>query len=189
MLRRAAGFPMMGPLTGVGALAGLAGCAPPYDWREVRVEGDRARVLLPGKPAKLSRPIDLDGKRVEMAMTGALVAGTAFTLAAAQLDEDTPQARARALIAMRTGMLRNIEGHIERLQEDTVRLIDAAGRARGRAPGERVEARGRMRQGGAHLLARFVAWGDRAWQCVVLGEKLEPEQAHTFLDSLVLVQT
>jgi len=56
-----------------GAAAGLAllaGCAPEYNWREIRAADDGYVVMLPDKPAALTRRIDLDGLPVSMSMKG-----------------------------------------------------------------------------------------------------------------------
>ena len=62
-------------------LAVLAGCAPAYNWREVRPEAAPVAVMLPGKPASMSREIDLAGLKVTMNMVGAKVDEHSFTIA------------------------------------------------------------------------------------------------------------
>lgn len=175
------------------ALAGLplllAGCSPPYDWREVRAEDGSSMVLMPGKPAKLTRPIDLNGLRVDMAMHGAQAVETAFTVGTVTLPDASDATRRRALDAMRTGMVRNIDGTERSVREVSVPLVDAQGRSVGTVAGVEVEATGRMRDADATLIARFVAAGSKAWQAVVLGPRVEREPAETFLQSFRLVRT
>jgi hypothetical protein len=181
-------------LTGFAALAMapsvslLAGCSPTYDWREVRTEEGDCMVLMPGKPAKLTRPIDLAGLQVRMSMQGAQAADTAFTIAAVGLPEDSEPVRAAAIAAMRTGMVRNIGGVERDVREIRVPVVDTQGRTVAQVPGIEVEATGRMRDDDAALFARFVALGPKAWQCVVLGRRVEREPAATFLQSMRLVR-
>lgn len=90
------------------AVATLAACAPEYDWREVRSTHDGWFAMLPGKPVSLTRRISLDSLEVSMSMQGARVGETTFTIAVAELPDDAPATRDRAVAAMRAGMLRNI---------------------------------------------------------------------------------
>jgi hypothetical protein len=192
-MRRAllAGIGKGSALAGWGALPVLpllAGCSPTYDWREVRAEDGASLVLMPGKPAKLTRAIDLDGMKVDMAMQGAQAAETAFTMASVTLPEASDEMRLKALQAMRVGMVRNIAGTERAVRELTVPVVDAGGRTVGSVPAIEVEATGRMNDREAVLMARFVAVGPKAWQCVVLGSRIEREPAQTFLGSFRLVQ-
>lgn len=169
----------------VAALAALvlAACAPEYNWRELRSVDHGWSVMLPGKPATLSRRIRLDAVEVEMTMQGAKVGDTSFTVAVAELPEDTPAARAAALAAMRTGMLRNIEGTVQAQRDTAVAAIDPAGTAVGELPALRLEARGTVKGRAVSLSAGFAAEGARAWQWVVIGPEVDREEAATFLDS------
>jgi hypothetical protein len=172
---------------GVAAPA-LAACSPTYDWREVRAEDGASMVLMPAKPAKLTRPIDLGGLKVEMAMQGARAEDNAFTLASVQLPDDSEATRRQAIEAMRLGMVRNIGGTERAVRELTVPIVDPTGKALGTAPAIEIEATGRMKDRDAVLMARFVAVGAKAWQCVVLGPAVEREHAQTFLRSFRLVR-
>jgi hypothetical protein len=68
-------------------LAGLvAACSPEFNWRETRSPEQGFSVLLPARPASMSREIDLDGLRVVMTMTGARVDRALFTVGAIRLE-------------------------------------------------------------------------------------------------------
>jgi hypothetical protein len=166
----------------------LAGCSPTYDWREVRADDGASMVLMPAKPAKLTRPIDLNGMKVDMAMQGARVEDNAFTVASVKLPDESEATQRQALDAMRAGMVRNIAGTEQVVRELTVPIVDPTGKAIGAAAAIEVEAKGRMNDRDAMLMARFVALGSSAWQCVVLGPAVEREQAQTFLRSFRLVR-
>jgi hypothetical protein len=171
------------------ALAALlmAACAPDYNWREVRSPGQGYLVMLPGKPAEMTRTIRLQALEVPMTMKGARVGETSFTVAVARLPDDSQATREAALAAMRAGMLANIGG-TERGEAVPVRVqvVDAAGAARGEVPGVRVVAAGRAQDRPVEMRAGFAGREDLAYQWVVLGPAVDDEQARTFLDSFRL---
>ncbi len=165
----------------VAALAAI-GCSPAYDWREVRADDDGFVVLLPAKPARMTRPVNLDGLRVDMTMRGAQAGQASFTVGAVALPDQGEVAR-KAADAMRIAMVRNIGGTERASRPVSVPIVDAQGKPVGTATGIEIEAAGRMREQPATLLARFVTHERRAWQCVVLGPQVDREQAAVFLDS------
>ena len=151
----------------------LAGCNPTYNWREHTSQEGRYKVLFPAKPATFTRPVDVDGLRVEMTMTAAEVDGATFAVGAATAPD---AARARATLpAMRLALLRNIGVGIDdapAAEQDGLR-VDAAGTVNGRP----------MR-----LHGRFEARGERFYQVIVLGpaDAAPPEQVEQFLSSFAL---
>lgn len=157
----------------------LAACSPKFDWRMVRGDAVPFEVLLPAKPASMSRPVDLGAARVEMTMTAAEVDGVTFAVGAATLP-DAAGAPA-ALAAMKDGLVRNINGSIKREAGDS----SQAGQA-GAAPLE-VEAAGTPAPNGPELLllARFFARDARVYQVLVLGppQKVVRTEADTFFSS------
>jgi len=178
-----------GPLA-TAALAAwlLSGCAPEYNWREVLGPDQSYRVMLPGKPASMTRQIRLEDVEVSMTMQGAQVGDTSFTVAVASLPDDRPETREKARAAMRAGMLRNIAGTERSAQPVSVQVVNPAGAALGREAGVRIEADGSAKGGAIQMMAGFTARGTRAYQWVVVGPQPVREQAQTFLDSFRLVQ-
>jgi hypothetical protein len=166
----------------------LAGCAPEYNWREVRYAEDGCRAMMPGKPSSLTRPIHLEGRQVDMAMHGAQAGGATFAVASVRLPGATEAERAAALAAMGAQMVRNIEGREQVATEAVVPLIDAAGVASGSVPATRIEAEGRANGGPVRLLAGFTGRGERVYQVVVMGAAPDREQAQIFLDGFKLVR-
>jgi hypothetical protein len=164
------------------ACAMLSGCAPRYDWREIRADDDRYLAMMPARPDRMTRPIDLDGMAVNMTMQGARIDGVAFIVGAVQLPDDSVAVRERALAAMRTAMVRNVQGTESRADAVAVQVVDASGRVVGSAPGWRFEASGRAGDRVVSLHAVFASRGGRAWQAVVLGPDPERDQARIFLD-------
>ncbi len=162
------------------AIAGLlfAACTPHYDWREVRGSNAPFSVLLPAKPATLSRPVNLNGIQATMTMTAAEIDGVAFAVGSAELADAA--SASRALAAMREAMLNNIAGSVRHEDSSSAgsgRQIDleAGGALPAHAPA-----------GSAPLLvARFVTRDRRVYQAVVLGPEnaVAREAVDTFLSS------
>lgn len=157
----------------------FAACSPKYDWRVVRGNPVPFEVLLPAKPASMTRPVDLSTAKVEMTMTAAEVDGVTFAVGAAVLPDGAETAA--ALTAMKAGLVRNINGNVKRETGAPVQ----AGKT-GAAPLE-VEALGTRAPNGAEvlLLARFFAKDARVYQVLVLGppQKVVRAEADTFFSS------
>lgn len=169
------------------AVALLAACSPEFNWREVHAPDGDYRVMLPGKPASMTRDIRLEDLSVPMTMQGARVDESSFTVAVAKLPDGEAGTREIALAAMRAGMLRNISATSEKVTQTTVTLVDASGVMRGRAPALRVDAQGSVNGKPAQMTAGFVSLGTRAYQWVVIGSVTPAEQVSTFIESFRLV--
>ncbi len=151
-------------------LAALCACDPKFNWREVHGKEVPFTVLLPAKPATLSRPIRLGEQQVTMSMTGAEVDHVSFAVGSVTMADPT-QARA-ALNLMQTALVNNINGKSKTLSAtgDAVD-IEAAGTPPGAAP--------------MLLIAHFAVNGNRVYQVIVLGPEKEVvrEEAATFISS------
>ncbi len=154
----------------------LAGCDPALNWREVRSNDACYTVLFPAKPSSFDRTVNLDGLQVMMTMTAAEADGVNFAVATAVIDDETQ--RAKALIAMQTAMMRNIEGEI--VEQKTVAVKGGATAIQLHATGKAGQARVPLA-----LFARFVTHETRVFQVIALGpkENLGAEIADTFLSS------
>lgn len=156
----------------------LLACSPKFDWREVRGSAAPYVALFPAKPDTHARAINLDGAQVTMTMTGAEIDGVSFTVASIDLGD--PTRAQQAIGAMKTALVRNIDGQIVSEQ------LSAP------APGTtllELEARGPLPKGGERLLlARFFARENHAYQMLVVGhaEAVSREAANTFLTSFQL---
>lgn len=147
----------------------LFACSPKYDWRQTQGGTIPFTAMLPAKPATHSRPVNLDGTQVTMTMTAAEVDGVTFAVATAELP-DAAQAQ-RAIAAMKTGMVRNINGNVTKESTTAASGVISID----------VEAAGQQRL----LRARFVAKGPRVYQALVLGpeKSVNPESVEVFLSS------
>ena len=154
----------------------LASCDPALNWREVRSNDAGYSALFPAKPTSFERAVNLDGLQVMMNMTAAEADGVSFAVATAIIEDEGQ--RTKALIAMQTAMLRNIQGEIKEKKTVTVK---------GGATAIQMHATGQAGQAGTPLVlfARFVMHESRVFQVIALGpkEKLSAETADTFLSS------
>ncbi len=175
-------------LTAALAATLLSACSPEYNWREVHSADGDYRVMLPDKPASMTRTIRLEDLQVPMTMQGARVGETAFTVAVAELPDALPATREKALAAMRAAMVRNIAGTERSSASGKVSVIDPSGAARGAEAAMRIDADGSAQGKAVTMLAGFAARGARAYQWVVLGPGIDREQAQVFLDSFRLVE-
>jgi len=166
----------------------LAGCSPPYNWREIRPEAQGFAVLMPAKTAEMSREIDLDGLPVTMSMVGARVEASLFTVGVVELARDAIGQRERALTAMRVGMLRNVTASTTAEREFELPVVDASGRVIARTPALRVEAQGRVGGRPIRMSAVFVARGERLWQAVAIEPDPGGEPSVTMIDSFRLLE-
>jgi hypothetical protein len=163
----------------VAILVSSAACSPTWNWREVQGTDAPYSVLFPGKPSSMSRPIDLNGLKVNMSMTASEANDVTFAVGSAVVAD--PAQRQAALLAMQVAMVRNIGGEIRRQQ-----AVQLAG---GIAAVE-IEAIGQGRNAAEKtlLVARFASNDNRVYQAVAVGpqKKLPQEAIDTFFSSLAL---
>lgn len=173
------------------ALCGLVliGCAPRFDWREVRPPGAGFVVALPEKPQTVTREVAFDGHPVPMSMTSTGVGPTLFAVGVADLPGAAvaPQQVEATLAWFRDGLLRNVGATLVR-SEPAPPLPGI--RSRTPQAAIAVEARGRPRADGRPtvLAARFYVVDDRLYQLVAFGAEGEipPAALETFFDSFRL---
>ena len=146
---------------------------PSLNWREVSPEKAGFVILMPAKPDRLNRPIDLNGLKVTMNMLGSKVDSVAYTVA--WVDTASPEAAQKAADAMRLGMLRNLG------QSDTPGLPSKVVIRGTQAtwPAKRLE----VSDGPQQMNALFLHRGSRAWQVVSLAPKLDAEASKIFSES------
>lgn len=159
----------------------LGACSPKFDWREYRSPDAQFTALFPGKPAVLTRDIDLDGKKISLTMTASEVDGTTFAIGSAELAS-AQQAQA-ALPAMKQALLNNIKGTVRSEKSASAASSDAAGSHQKSSLD--IEATGMQNGQPALLVGRFVAHDKRIFQIIVLGQEknLSRENLDTFMES------
>lgn len=141
---------MPGPRTRFGIAAAIVAaalattaCAPELNWREVHPEGGGLRVLLPCKPDRQTRPLQLAGATVEVQLLACTAKGTTWSVIAVETGD---VARAQpALAELRAARARNLDG-----RERGSRLVQLAGPA-GSTAALRLEVEGHRPDGEAVL--------------------------------------
>lgn len=162
----------------------LSACSPEFDWRDYRSPDARFTALFPGKPAVLTRDIDLDGRKVSLTMTASEVDDTTFAIGSAVLAS-AEQAQA-ALPVMQTALLNNIKGTVRSEKSTAAASSTPAGTHQKTSVS--IEATGTRNGQPVLLVGRFVAQDKRIVQIVILGQesKLSRENIDTFMDSVKL---
>lgn len=164
------------------ALAGatLAACSPTYNWRDYSSPDGSYHVLFPSKPASYTRPVELDGMKVNMTMTAAEVEDTMFAVGSAEAPD--PAHAQAALAAMKTALVRNIGATIT--SEKSV----AGDKSATQRASIDIEASGAQNGVPMRLLGHFEARDKRFYQVIVMGKAsaIQPEQAEQFLSSFKL---
>ena len=165
---------LLAKATCIACFALLAACSPKFDWREVRGSATPFVVLLPAKPASLTRTVNLDGIEVSMTMTAADVDGATFAVGTAELPDEAKAQQ--ALAAMKTALLRNIGGKVRK------ETASAPGAVPATIDIEAAGAESRV------LFGRFVAKGRHIYQVIAVGKEsaLPREAVDTFLTSFKL---
>lgn len=183
-------------MTGLALL--LVACSPEYDWRRVQPADAGFAVMLPAKPASMTRQVALEGLAIEMSLHGARIDDASYTVGVLSLPDDTPATRERVLAALRQSMVANIAGTEVATTEVRVPLEYGAGPRTGATPvqstpGLQIRVRGQMRNLPAVMDARLVVRGNRIWQAMVLApESAARRPGHDdsvvqFLDGFVLI--
>lgn len=160
----------------LGACA-LAACSPTFDWREMRVDGTGLVVMLPCKPDKGTREVPLAGRTVPMQGLGCEAGGATFAVMFADLGDAGRSAEVLAQWNLATlANLRAPGGRSDPflpaggIALPTSVQVAATGQ---RADGKTVESR-----------AAYFARGGRVFQAIVFADRLRPEAADPFFQSL-----
>ena len=155
---------------------GLLACSPALNWREVRPDGVNLTLLLPCKPDRASKTVNLDGRDTVLSMTGCEAGGAMFALAHTAVADAS---RAAPVLAQwQTLMLTHMRASQAVTQSAQVPGADALPQpvqvsARGSHPdGQAVEGR-----------ALYFARGSQLFQAVVYAPRVSSEAAETFFAS------
>lgn len=156
----------------------LAACSPTYNWREIRLDPGALHALLPCKPDRATREVELDGQRVALTMAGCEADGATFTLAALTRPASAPPER--ALTAWKSATLRNLRGRAEREEGFSAPGLGGASGQRQQLSGFDGQDRPLMAQ------ATYFSRGQQVYQALLIAPKIAPEVADTFFASLAL---
>ena len=161
------------------ALMTLAACSPAFNWRDVRFESNRLRLLLPCKPDKTQKTVPLGGLPTVLTMTGCDAGGATFAVAVADLGD---AAKAAPVLAQWQALaLANMNALPQATQLVALKLPGTASQA----PAVLVKAQGRRADGSAVTgQAAYFAQDSQVFQVVLYGTKISPDVSETFFSSL-----
>lgn len=162
-------------------LAGVlaAACSPTFNWREVRAEGAPVQAVLPCKPDRGSRSVQMAGKDVQLQAMSCDTGGATFAVLYADLGD--PALAAAALDHWRKASLASL-----RAGEPQVRPFVPPG-GLGLAQSARVSAQGQRADGTpVRSEAAYAARGPWVVQAVVYAAEPKPEWLEPFFQGLKL---
>ena len=155
----------------------LAACNPTFNWRDVRPDETRLGLLLPCKPDKAEKVVQLGGRPTPLRLLGCDAGGATFAVAVADLGD---AARAAEVLRQWQALtLANMKAGAPQ-----VTLLVLKGATPSPAP-VLVKAQGQRADGTeVNGQAAYFAQGTQVFQVVVYAGKLAPEVAETYFASL-----
>jgi hypothetical protein len=149
----------------------LAACSPQLNWREVQL--GRLSTLLPCKPDKASRPVNLGGQDVVMDMEGCQAGPALYAISRVQANDATSAAALMA--ALREATLANLGRSVVHPLANTGDVLSSFD----------VQVDGH-RADGAALQARlkWLVAGQEVYQIAAYAEHLSQDQTDNLLDEV-----
>jgi len=161
----------------------LAGCSPALNWREARIDGAPLIALMPCKPDRATRKLELAGVAVELGMTGCEAAGATFAVSQVRLAPGA--SAATAMGQWRTAMLANMRaGDVREQPFQPAGSLNLPQSIRLSALGQRAD--GSVVQSQAVWFARAAPDGLWLFHAVIYAQTLKPEAADAFFGGLKL---
>ena len=158
------------------ALAGLAACNPTFNWRDVRPEDTRLRLLMPCKPDKAQKTVPMAGQPTELMLLSCDAGGVTFAVAVADVKDALLVKD--ALVQWQGASLTSLKASLATpgtafkltgLPSGAV-MLSATGK---RANGQTVSSQ-----------AAYFAQGSQVFQAAIYADKLAPDVADTFFSGL-----
>ena len=170
-----------------------SGCSPSFNWRDVRPDGARLKLLLPCKPDKATKTVPLGGQPAELRMSGCDASSITFAVAVADVGDATQAGP--VLAQWQAATLANMKApavspgpagsQLPATQAESRRVpLKLAGASQAPAP-VLITAIGQRPDGTAvQGQAAYFAQGTQVFQAVIYGTTISPELADTFFGSL-----
>ena len=154
----------------------LQGCSPALDWRETNVSGGAVSTMFPCRPENRVRQVPLAGAKFEMHLSSCTASGSNF--AVSHVDVGDPALVQAVLAQLQAIAIGNIGGASPAAPFKIAGLNanEAANRlsmSGTRADGSDIQAQ-----------AVFFSHGSVVYQATVVGARLDPDAADTFLLAL-----
>lgn len=162
-------------ITAAVGLTVLTACSPTFNWRDVRPEGTRLALLMPCKPDKAQRTVQMAGQPTDINLLSCDAGGATFAVSVADVKETSKVAA--ALAQWRSATLANIKA--VQGQEAALKLPGLANSAvMVKATGQRANGQTISSQ------AVYFAQDSRIFQAVMYADNVAPEVADTFFSGL-----
>ena len=158
----------------------VSACSPKFDWRDVRDGISPFTILMPDKPAKLSREIQMGQEKITMNMTAAQIDHVNFAVGAAKL---TDAAQTEAMLAtIKNALLLNLAGRMIH-EKNSVANID--GKITLTDDFDAVSAKQDPSGSHTRMTGKLVGRDGWVFQVLVVGpeNEINNEAAETFLSS------
>jgi hypothetical protein len=161
----------------VAGVALLAACNPTFNWREVRAAPTTLKTLMPCKPEREMRQVDMAGRQVELQALGCETGGAIFAVMFADIGE--ADRAGQALEHWKTASLANVRGSAEQATPfSPPGALALAQSLRVTASGQRPDGSKLQSQ------AAYFAHGRHVFQAVILGSNVNADMAEPFFSGL-----
>jgi hypothetical protein len=170
-------WPPASALIAAGMAGGLAACSPELNWRQVRLDNTTMQALMPCKPDRQVRPLNMAGASVQYQMRVCEAGGVTWALAHADVGDATRVGPALAFLKTSAGVKLGA-AQVESAALQVPGMTPNAESARLSIAGQRPD-HSPVRQ----VLAVF-SHGTSVFEAVAIGARLPPEAVESFLESL-----
>lgn len=157
------------------SVIGLAGCSSSSkpDWQSFTDDSGRYTISFPGKTTLDTQTIDVNGMSLPLNTRSASGDNTVFAVGAVTLPSADPTIRDAALASIEQGIARNA-GNVSSPQDVAVTAADGR-----KLSGHQWQATGTVpgTQQKRAVLARFFATNTQAYELVIVGKQLPPQEA------------
>jgi hypothetical protein len=148
------------------------------NWREARIENTDLKILLPCKPDKASKQLDLNGIATRIEMIGCEAGGGLFAVSRIKLSKDVEPGA--VLSQWKSSVIAGIKASEHK---------DYPFQIKGESPdglGNKLEALGKSPDGKPIMLkAVWFVQNRQLFHAAIYADQLQPETAETFFSGLV----
>jgi hypothetical protein len=170
------------PFLAISALALLCACTPTLNWRELRLEPSPLKALLPCKPDRASRTVQIAGQTLQLQVAGCDAGGATFAVMLADLP--SPAEAGAVLAAWRQATLLNMQATGASTQDSA--YLPAGALALPQSVMTRASGQRSAPPGPVAAQAVWFSSGAQVFHAVMYAERIAPDAAETFFGGLAL---
>lgn len=154
----------------------LDGCSPSLNWRAVELPGSDLQAVLPCRPGRYERAVEVDGLGLKMFMLSCQANGVTFALSTAETPDSSRVEG--VLAALLSGARAGIHGSGAPVPWQPAGATPYRNSASARLHGERPD-----RSAVVEEIAVF-ARGTRVYEAIAIGRTLQAAETQPFQDAL-----